>query len=281
MNKRFEELTPTSPDEPTIESYTWPGGTARGSRPLFGESAKEYDNVRPGYDQALVAEVLLYAQRPDSAVEIGAGTGKATAAFIAAGISVACVEPDPAMADRLASKFTAEHVVVHRHAFEDWWPSQSQALIYCAQAWHWLDPEARCHRAADVLAPGGALALFGHRYLLADPEMEAKIDAVYRDVAPQLLGDPELRGVPADRYWYTDELRESSLYTDIQTADFRRVIRFDVETYLRLVATFSSHRQLDPMVLTVLLEGIGRAVDGGHVDVDLATVLALGRTPRS
>ncbi|MFF4387970.1 class I SAM-dependent methyltransferase [Streptomyces sp. NPDC001552] len=66
---------------------------------VFGEVAELYDAARPGYADALATEVLAYAA-PDgrTAVEVCAGTGKATLAFAVLGASVVCIEPDPRMA---------------------------------------------------------------------------------------------------------------------------------------------------------------------------------------
>lgn len=53
---------------------------------VFGEVAELYDATRPGYPQPLVREVLAYAALGGRAApEVGAGTGKATVPFAAAG----------------------------------------------------------------------------------------------------------------------------------------------------------------------------------------------------
>ncbi len=64
----------------------------------FGSTASAYERFRPGYPDDLVDAVLAYAGRPvGSALEIGAGTGKATRLFAARGITMTATEPDPAM----------------------------------------------------------------------------------------------------------------------------------------------------------------------------------------
>src|SRR4051812_37134294 len=65
----------------------------------FGAVADTYDRVRPGYPIALVTDVLDFAGGPAEALEIGAGTGKATRAFaqVARGLTITALEPDPAM----------------------------------------------------------------------------------------------------------------------------------------------------------------------------------------
>jgi hypothetical protein len=55
----------------------------------FGAVAAAYERYRPGYPAALADTVLGYAGRPVlAALEIGAGTGKATRLFAERGITV-------------------------------------------------------------------------------------------------------------------------------------------------------------------------------------------------
>ncbi|MBO0871565.1 MAG: SAM-dependent methyltransferase, partial [Micromonosporaceae bacterium] len=54
----------------------------------FGAVAEAYERFRPAYPVELVDTVLRYATRPvRTALEIGAGTGKATRLFAQRGIA--------------------------------------------------------------------------------------------------------------------------------------------------------------------------------------------------
>ena len=56
----------------------------------FGMVAEAYERFRPGYPAELFDVVMTYAGRPvRTALEIGAGTGKATRLFAQRGIAVA------------------------------------------------------------------------------------------------------------------------------------------------------------------------------------------------
>ena len=61
-----------------------------------------YDHARPSYPSALVDDVLDYAGAVAAAtvraLEVGAGTGKATALFAARGLNVLAIEPSAEMA---------------------------------------------------------------------------------------------------------------------------------------------------------------------------------------
>ncbi|ORT57368.1 hypothetical protein BKD26_24205 [Streptomyces sp. CB03238] len=126
----------------------------------YGEAAQLYEDSRPTYPEELIDRIARSV--PDGrVVEIGAGTGKATRLLAARGLRITCVEPDPGMAEvlvRLCSQHPNIDVTVR--SFEDWSPQRRMDGLVCAQAWHWLDPVRRWDKAAEVIAPGGLLALF-------------------------------------------------------------------------------------------------------------------------
>jgi trans-aconitate methyltransferase len=111
----------------------------------FGEVAEDFDRVRHGYPEALVDDVLAYcgsALDGRSAVEVGAGTGKATRAFVARGVPVVAVEPDGAMA-AILDRQVGDAVRIVRMGFEEHEPEEAFGLLYSADAWHWIRPQAR------------------------------------------------------------------------------------------------------------------------------------------
>ncbi len=72
----------------------------------FGSVATAYERYRPGYPVELVDEVLNYAGRPvRTALEIGAGTGKATRVFAERGLAVTATEPTRRCSASFATTF--------------------------------------------------------------------------------------------------------------------------------------------------------------------------------
>jgi SAM-dependent methyltransferase len=136
-------------------------------RLVFGDVAEVYERVRPSYPDKLVDDVIEFSGIDGSgaALEVGAGTGKATRLFAARGLSVRALEPSPrmaAVARRACS--TYENVTVEEREFEQFTPRGRQfRLLFSAQAWHWISPEVRYIRAREALAPGGLLAAFWNR----------------------------------------------------------------------------------------------------------------------
>src|SRR3954470_12900056 len=126
----------------------------------FGAVAGAYERFRPGYPDALVDAVLSYAGRPvRTALEIGAGTGKATRIFAARGIAVTATDPDAAMLAELRRHVPAGGRP-RQAAFEELPPDETYGLVYAAAALHWTNSEGRWPRVAALLTPGGVFASF-------------------------------------------------------------------------------------------------------------------------
>jgi trans-aconitate methyltransferase len=124
-----------------------PEGHGAERRLSFGAVAELYDQARPTYPAALVDDVLEYAgaSEGDAAVEVGAGTGKATSLFAARGLQIVALEPSHGMAELARRNCAAfANVVVEEQEFERWRPGEARfRLLFSAQAWHWVSPEVR------------------------------------------------------------------------------------------------------------------------------------------
>jgi len=120
---------------------------------VFGEIADQYEAARPSYPDAVFDTIIEYGDlhAGDRALEIGAGTGKATDRFVERGISVYALEPSEEMARVLSTKGLTVEVI----SFETW-PLQAGVfrLAFAAQAWHWVQGPDRYEKAAAALEPG-------------------------------------------------------------------------------------------------------------------------------
>jgi len=135
----------------------------RQRRSLFSSDVVNYDSGRPGYPDR-VYEVLedLCGLGPGTAVvEIGPGTGQATGALLDRGASVTAVELGAEMAARLQEKFGGGDLSVVVGAFETvTLAKESFDLAVAATSFHWIPTDVGLQRCADLLRPGGWLALW-------------------------------------------------------------------------------------------------------------------------
>jgi SAM-dependent methyltransferase len=246
---------------------------------LFGPQALNYDEVRPEYPGDLVDEALAYAGGPSAAVEVGAGTGKASEAFVARGVQLTCLEPDAAMAAVLRRRFRDRpQVTVVEESFEEWAPpAEGVDLLYFALSWHWADPARRTALAAAALRPGGTLALLDHRHAFADPIQQAAIDEVYDRAAPQLRAPRQVKDeLIAERQ---AELMAGGQFEAVDSARVSHDHPYPTARYIGLLRSFSDHIALAPARRAALHEQIAKVVDasGGVVVVRLVTTLVLAR----
>ena len=130
---------------------------------LYNTIAETYDAIRPGYPASLIADIVEAGNlsKTSKLMEIGAGTGKATTAFLSRGFSIDANEISPEMAEILRRKVPADRLTLSVCPFEDWVPPQHQYdCIYCGQAFHWLDKTLKFEKCKAYLKRDGLLALF-------------------------------------------------------------------------------------------------------------------------
>jgi ubiquinone/menaquinone biosynthesis C-methylase UbiE len=122
----------------------------------FGAAAAAYAEHRPDY--ALAAVRWALAPAPGRRVlDLGAGTGKLTAALVALGAEVVAVEPDPEMLAELRRTLpTARALPASAEAVP--LADTSVDAVLAGNAMHWFDMDVAGPEIARVLAPGGILA---------------------------------------------------------------------------------------------------------------------------
>jgi SAM-dependent methyltransferase len=245
----------------------------------FGAVAAAYERFRPGYPAELFDLVTAYAGQPvRTALEIGAGTGKATRLFARRGVTVTATEPDVAMLDELR-KHVPANVTTLRAAFEDVRPGEAYGLVYAAAALHWTRPEGRWSRVAALLEPGGVFASFGGPVQLGDP---AVVEAVREARAPFLESDeiPSPDGTPPDHdmQWPGTELQRSEWFTDVQQSVVERRLTMTARDYVGYLSTVSAYLELpistQEQVYSRILRVLPETVE---IDADITVHLARRR----
>src|SRR3954468_15844169 len=129
-------------------------------RAVLATAAESHERFRPGYPDEVVDRTLAYARRRvATAVEIGAGTGKAARAFASRGVRVTALESDPEMFEVLHRE-TLGMQVEPVHGALELYDGPRPDLVYTGAWWHRADPRTRCARTAGLLPEGGVLAVF-------------------------------------------------------------------------------------------------------------------------
>lgn len=223
----------------------------------FGSAAPAYEQFRPGYPDELVDEVLTYAGRPvRTALEIGAGTGKATRVFAGRGIAVTATDPDAAMLAELRKHVPATVATV-QGAFEDLPLTSTYDLVFAAASLHWTDPADRWSRVAALLNPDGMFASFGGQTFLADKAVEEAVRAV-RSLFLADDGVPSPGGTPTDSpmQWPGTELVRSGRFVDVRQSVIERRTTMSARDYVGHLSTISAYLTLPDSVRERVLDRI-------------------------
>lgn len=218
-------------------------------RRTFDRAASRYHRARPDYPEALIDDVVQMAGlRPgDRLLEIGCGTGKATIPLARWGYGITCLELGPGLAAEARANLAPFADVQVRHASFDTWRTPAEAgfdLVFAATTWHWLDPETRYRRAWESLRSGGQLAFWSATHVFpddADPFF-AEIQPVYAEIGEP----PGVRRRPGELPDDRSQIEATGLFDDVRIRHYYWEVRYDVESYLALLDTFSGHLELDP-----------------------------------
>jgi SAM-dependent methyltransferase len=227
----------------------------------FGADPERYDRARPRYPEALIERVVAAA--PGRRVlDVGAGTGIVARQFQAAGCQVVGVDPDA----RLAEFARDSGVEVEVSTFEAW---DAAGRIFDAvvsgESWHWVDPVAGAAKAAEVLRPGGRLAVFWNT---GQPPagLEEAFAAVYRRVLPESLAArlqrrsiDEAHSVMRARA--TDGMRAADAFDEPEQWLFEWTQSYTREEWLDALRTTGG--AILESQLPDLLGGVGNAIDAG------------------
>jgi SAM-dependent methyltransferase len=239
---------------------------------IFDEDPDLYDRIRPTYPSAVFDELEEIAHlSPGSRVlEIGAGTGQATIDLAQRGYGVIALEPGPSLAQEVRRKLRAFPLAdVEVVSFEGWTPPPERFdAVVAATSFHWLEPEIRVRKSADVLRVGGALAILSTHHVAGGTIafFEEVQDCYVRydpSTEPGLTLPPE-ENVSID----LTEIQRSGSFGRVDERAFAWEETYTTETYVQLLMTYSGHRALEVEARSALLACITDLIDrsfGGRI----------------
>lgn len=186
------------------------------------DRSEAYDRVRPPYPMPAVRAMAAFlgATEGPKVLEVGCGTGIATAQIARLGFDVTALDPSQSYLNiarrKLAGRGNVRFVTgkLERATFE---PATFD-LVVAAQSIHWVRPEDRWAGTHRVIKSGGVLALMSNFPVTSSPDdnsrREAMVDELYRTMCPSF---PNEWG-SLDRI--TGELAASSLFSAPRTTTF-------------------------------------------------------------
>ena len=246
-------------------------------RATFNAAAPLYDEVRPGYPEALISDILDLSgiEKCDTILEVGCGTGKATRPFAERGYAMVCLDIGSdliAVAKERLKPFP--HVSYVETTFEEWTPDRQFNLIISATAFHWVNPKVSYLRAAAALAPHGSLAIFSNRHIKKEDGFFAEVQDLYA------------------RYYFRQPVKPHNPPQSLPgISAFQPAIQrvypwthtYSSTEYIKLLSTYSDHIALPDRNRRLLFEGVAHLIETqyeGRITKHYEAVLNL-RTLRS
>jgi ubiquinone/menaquinone biosynthesis C-methylase UbiE len=248
-----------------------PESTVRRYGKVFDEMAAEYDRHRPAYPDQLIDQACQIAGigHGDQVLEIGCGSGQLTRGLLARGLHVTALEPGKNLIALARQNLEGAGAVefVNARFEEASLPREQFRAVFSASAFHWVDPKVSWQKAADVLVPGGTLALvqyFGLEEPRSKRDQEAALAAIrkvapdiaanwpaYRDLDATLAGLEQRRGNVSHAWAWLgsyDIGQDSAgpLFGDIQVAVTPRLIEHTPDELNAVVRTLSFYARLSP-----------------------------------
>lgn len=139
------------------------------NRESFNEAAELYNEVRPSYPNELIDFIIEKTNltHQDDLLEIAPGTGQCTRKFAEKEYKIHAVELGDKLAALLLKNMKDKDVTVDISPFEEWVAPDNKKykLIYCATAWHWIDPNIKYQKTSDLLLDDGRLAVIWNNSL--------------------------------------------------------------------------------------------------------------------
>ncbi len=125
-------------------------------RDRFTGIAATYQRFRPSYPPDLFdwLAALCAPRRPESAADVGCGTGIATRLLAARGLEVVGVDPNEEMLAAARAEGGGARYV-RGDAEATGLPAASVDLVTCAQSFHWFDRGRAPAEFRRILRPGG------------------------------------------------------------------------------------------------------------------------------
>lgn len=253
-------------------------------RDSFDRVAELYDRIRPTYPPELFDDLFSRLPERPEVVEVGPGTGQATGALLDHRAGVTAVELGANMAERLRRNFVGRHdlgIIVS--SFEDAeLPDHSFDALVSATAYHWVSGPARWEKPAQVLRPGGWVAIID-TLQVAEPTDHGffeRVQPIYDRYGPPRDRPPAVAAAEVTSACLV-ELADSPRYDTPQLFRYRWDQTYTTDGYADLMRSYSVSQAMPPTEREELISAIAECAAhefGGQVTRPLVVTLTLARS---
>ena len=216
-------------------------------RETFEQVPELYDRARPSYPAELFDDLVGLAglRAGDRVLELGPGTGKATVALAGRGLRVIGVELGEglaAVARRNLAGFPEVEIV--NVPFERWETDERFDAVTAFTAFHWIDPDVRYAKSADLLREGGALAIVETQHVQREggDRFWVEVQDDYDAVAPSPDNSPP--PLPDAVPDLSEEIAASGRFHSAAVRRYLWDAPYTADEYIAVLKTYSGHLSL-------------------------------------
>lgn len=229
--------------------------SSTGLKTTFNTAAVLYEDIRPGYPEELIQDIVELSGMNDHSriLEVGCGTGKATQSFAERGYEMVCLDIGVDLIAVAREKLSGfPNVSFVEQAFEKWESDGKFDLVISATAFHWVDPRVRYLRASEVLGAKGCLAVFSNQHVRKDEGFFVETQSLYeRYYLPLTVDRPTHATSFPGVGTFEDPIKR--VYPWSQT--------YSSKQYVKLLSTYSDHIALPDENRNLLFEGIVNLIE--------------------
>jgi len=239
---------------------------------------QDFDKWRFRYCDELFADVIAYSQLDEkkTALEIGPGTGQATAPILKTGCSYLAIELGENFTSDMKAKFDLySNFQIVNADFETYDFGKNRFdLVYSAATIQWIPEEIAFSKTYNILKSGGTLAMFMTRtdYKSPNEPLYNKIQEAYDEYFKP--------NAPYDRRLEYDNVTNYG-FIDFERRDFVEKIEYSADDYVSHISIYAPHMTLAEPYKTKFFTGVREAIlsFGNKIVLHNTIVLYLIRKP--
>lgn len=247
----------------------------------FERFADDYGNVRPGYPPQATEDIIRECKMSAEShvLEIGMGTGIATADLLKSEASFVGIEPGENLLRIAREKLGGQSRIEFRNqTFEAFQTEQTFDVVLSATAFHWLKESDKYQRVAELLNPTGRLVVMWNSFCRNNDPVDAEIEAAYQKFLPGVYPpEPNVNGKVLEKS--NGKIREILENKIFFLAFLRKYIQhymYDSERYVALLRTYPKIIQADARIREDFLQEISGIVKrNNHVVVPILTTVCI------
>lgn len=176
-------------------------------------------------------------------LEVGSGTGIATADLTNITKRITCLDPGKDMLQIAKSKFPNLSFV--HSTFEKFTSDEYFNMIVSAMAWHWVDPKVGYRKAANLLTKSGFLAIIHYYHIDNDPKSfhnrAQHIYEKYNKDTTTKRNSEQLKRIKDDA-----EALNNQYFSLVKKIKYKWQQNYSIDEYLALRNTYSDHLTMPP-----------------------------------